>query len=226
MNSSIQPKRDCNNNREEYNKALLNRQGIFGLGFSYNNNLDLMNLTILAYSGIVIKLFFQENYTKLGNIGPASTIIWGYGLTALALFLMMFMSLYLSKETYLENKKGMFGFFSSLLFNSTLPIAITFGVVIYTIVINYIYYKRINSNKVSTSYHTYSLFGSFVLILQIALILRYLFNNLNLKNTNSIDNKVIEQSYIIKSITYILGLINFIFVLIKHIILAFFSTDG
>ena len=58
-----------------------------------NNNLDLMNLVVLACAGIIIKIFFQENYTKLGDVGPATTTIWGYGLTATALFIMIFMLL-------------------------------------------------------------------------------------------------------------------------------------
>tara|TARA_B100001093_G_C26851159_1_gene1025217 strand:- start:1503 stop:2162 length:660 start_codon:yes stop_codon:yes gene_type:complete len=208
--------------------ALKNREGIFGMGFSLNNNLDLMNLVVLACSGIIIKLFFQENYSKLGNVGPASTTIWGYGLTALALFLMIFMSIYLSKSTSkfrLENTENMFTYYLDLIMNNTLPIILLFGVIMYIIILNFLYYKRINSNLVSDSYHVYTFYISLLLILQISLIVKFMYNSLQKINT---DGKLDfdKQNSLIKSASYIVVVINFIFVLMNHILLAFFSTDG
>lgn len=216
-------------NQLEY---ITNRRGIYGLGFSNNEHLDLMNLVVLAYSGIIIKLFFQDNYTKLGNAGPASTTIWGYGLTALSLFLMIFMSMYLSKpkpspanKTYevIENYTNIITYYISLIFNNTLPILLTLGIVIYIIVLNYIYFTRINSNRVSKSYHTYSFFSSLLLIIQISLIVKYMFNMLS-KLTSS--NKEGKHDILIKSASSVLIVFNFLFVMIIHILLAFFSTDG
>ena len=85
---------------------IIDRRGIFGLGFSINNNLDLLNLIVLAFSGILIKVLFAEDNSDSGEIGPASTTIWGYGLTAIALFLMMFMSIYLNH--YEQKSNGLF----------------------------------------------------------------------------------------------------------------------
>ena len=211
--------------------ALKNKEGIFGLGFSLNNNLDLLNLVVLACFGIIIKLFFQENYSKLGNIGPASTTIWGYGLTALSLFLMIFMSLYLTKATtdraHLENNDSIFKFITNIVMSSTLPIVLTLAIVVYIIMLNFSYFVRINSNNVSDSYHVYSFFTSLLLILQIALIVKYMYNLLDKKNSGSSDdNKKETEALLIKSATHILSVVNFIFVLIIHILLAFFSTDG
>ena len=39
-----------------------NTQGIFGFGLSHNNHLDLLNIVVLACVGIIIKLFFSENF--------------------------------------------------------------------------------------------------------------------------------------------------------------------
>ena len=75
-------------------------QGIFGFGLSHNDHLDLLNIVVLACIGIIIKLFFSENYTRLGNMGPASSTIWGYGLTAIALSIMVFMGIYVSKKIF------------------------------------------------------------------------------------------------------------------------------
>ena len=212
--------------------ALKNKEGIFGLGFSLNNNLDLLNLVVLAFFGIIIKLFFQENYTKLGNIGPASTTIWGYGLTALSLFLMIFMSLYLTrattKDAHLENNDSIFKFITNIVMSSTLPIVLTLAIVVYIIMLNFSYFVRINSNNVSDSYHVYSFFTSLLLILQIALIVKYMYNLLDKKVLKALgsDNQKETEAVLIKSATYILSVVNFIFVLIIHILLAFFSTDG
>ena len=200
---------------------IIDRKGIFGFGLSNNNNLDLLNIIVLACAGIIIKIFFQENYSKLGNIGPASTTIWGYGLTALALIIMTFMSLYLISKTdsnILENKNDIFSYMK-LLLTDTLPIFLTFSVIMYIIILNFIYFNRINTNKVSDSYHTYSLMSSILIIIQLGLLFKYLYSHLK-------PGKSDYQNILAKKATYILGTVNIIFVLIIHILLAFYSTDG
>ena len=198
-------------------------QGIFGFGLSHNNHLDLLNIVVLACIGIIIKLFFSENYTRLGNMGPASSTIWGYGLTAIALSIMVFMGIYTSKKIFEVEKNitrdaNLVGI--SLL--NTLPIILTLFVIMYTIFLNFSYFTRINTDKVTRDYHTYSFMSSFLIIVQIILISTYLFNNILKNNTDSkIDNKI-ELS---KNITYVLCVVNFIFVFMIHISLAFFSTD-
>ena len=84
---------------------MVERKGIFGFGFSSNEYMNLLNLVVLAGAGIIIKIFFKENYTKLGNRGPATTTIWGFGLTALSLFIMIFMSFYLTNSISNNKKK-------------------------------------------------------------------------------------------------------------------------
>ena len=80
---------------------------IFGIGLTSNNNLDLLNLIVLACAGIFIKLFFSENYSQFGNAGPATTTIWGYGLTSLALTIMIFVAIsYTNKD---KNDETLFG---------------------------------------------------------------------------------------------------------------------
>lgn len=219
-----------------YIKDVAERKGVYGFGLSNNIYMNLLNLVVLAYSGIVIKIFFQENYTKLGNSGPASTTIWGFGLTALALFIMIFMSIGLTNDQkahlYLEDDTALIAFIKVVM-NNTLPLVFTFMLVMYMIILNFIYYTRINSNKITDTYVTYSFFSSVLLIIQISVIVKYMFNlvykkhiknpnNTNQPNTNKIDKEI----NIIKSLSYVLIFINFILVIIKHILLAFFSTDG
>ena len=133
-------------------KALVNREGVFGFGLSNNNNLDLLNLVVLACAGIIIKIFFQANIDETtGHVGPASTTIWGYGITAFALFIMTFMSFYMSdrnnKFIESENKKNGIteetSFFTSLIkiiMGDGIPIFLTFCVLIYVIYINFVHF--------------------------------------------------------------------------------------
>ena len=198
-----------------HKNTIIEKEGIFGFGLSHNNNLDLLNIVVLACAGIVIKLFFQENYSKLGNIGPASSTIWGYGLTGVALSIMIFMGIYFSKNLF-ELKKG--GNFFTELFSNVSPIFFTLLVIVYTIYLNFNFFTRINSNKVTPDYHTYSFMSSILIIIQIVLITKYLFSYLS----NNKDDVPTELS---KNATYVLSVVNFIFLLMIHISLAFFSTD-
>lgn len=197
-------------------------QGIFGFGLSHNDHLDLLNIVVLACIGIIIKLFFSENYTRLGNMGPASSTIWGYGLTAIALSIMVFMGIYVSKKIFNKPVAGEQNNLVGIILVNVLPIILTLFVIMYTIYLNFSYFTRINSDKVTRDYHTYSFMSSFLIIVQIILISTYLFNYILNNNTNAEVIKKIELS---KSITYVLCVVNFIFILMIHISLAFFSTD-
>jgi hypothetical protein len=103
-----------------------------------------MTVVVLACMGIVIKLFFPERYSRLGNTGPATSTIWGYGLTATAISIMLFMGIYVTKNIF-ETK----GNFFEMLFSNVAPIFFTLIVIVYTIFLNFRYFKRINSNRIS-----------------------------------------------------------------------------
>jgi hypothetical protein len=202
-------------NNESTNKV----SNIFGIGISSNNNLDLLNLIVLACAGILIKLFFKENYTRLGNVGPATTTIWGYGLTALALTIMIFVAISYSNKADDEKLFGdSINFYASL--GMATPILLTLIVIGYIIYLNVVFFTKINTNKVTPDYHTYSFMSSALLILQIVIISNYLLRTLN--GTDKKDALTIELT---KMVSYILAVINFVFILMIHISLVFFSTD-
>ena len=218
--------------------ALANREGVFGFGLSNNNNLDLLNLVVLACAGIIIKIFFQANIDEnVGHVGPASTTIWGYGITAFALFIMTFMSCYMSdiNNKFIERENIKNGiteetsFFTSLIkiiMGDSIPIFLTFCVLIYVIYINFVHFNRINKGAVSDSYYTYSFYSSLLIIIQITLIIKYMYNSLNFLNKKTNEKTNEKQTTMIKSASYILVLINLVFVMIQHILLSFYSTDG
>lgn len=199
---------------------IISKQGIFGFGLSHNNNLDFMVIVILAVMGIIIKLFFPEKFSRLGNTGPATSTIWGYGLTAIALSIMIFMGIYVSKNIFEEN-----GDFVSMLFSNVMPVFFTLLIILYAIFLNFRYFKRINSNRVTNEYHTYSFMSSVLTIMQIGLVTTYLFfylSNTDKKDGPNFNNIKIELS---KNAVYILSVINFLFLMMINISLQFFSTD-
>ena len=198
---------------------IISKQGIFGFGLSHNNNLDFMIIVILAVMGIVIKLFFPEKFSRLGNTGPATSTIWGYGLTAIALSIMIFMGIYVSKNIFEQN-----GDFVSMLFSNVSPVFFTLLIILYTIFLNFRYFKRINSNRVTNEYHTYSFMSSVLTIMQIGLVTTYLFfylSNTDKKDGPNFNNIKIELS---KNAVYILSVINFLFLMMINISLQFIST--
>jgi len=207
--------------KENLNASMIiSKQGIFGFGLSHNNNLDFMIIVVLAGMGIIIKLFFPEKFSRLGNTGPATSAIWGYGLTAIALSIMLFMGIYVSKNIFEKN-----GNFVEMLFSNVSPIFFTLLIIMYSIFLNFQYFKRINSNRVTSEYHTYSFMSTLVTTMQIGLVTIYLFyylSNTDKEGGNNLNNIKVELS---KNAVYILSVVNFLFLMMINISLQFFSTD-
>ena len=189
-----------------------NSQGKYGAGLSHNNYLDLICLVVLAFVGIIIRLSFAEKPTDTGISGPASGSIWGYGLTAIALSILVFMGLNLTSGT------GKFNILKNIL-----PIVLTLFIVLYSIYLNFSFFTRINRDAVSPDYRTYSYMSAVFIILQLIGIAIYLSNTNT--NTNTKDANIKTQ-VLSKAFVSILGIINLVFVIMIHITLYSFSTDG
>lgn len=226
-----------NTNTQERINAMANRRGVFGFGFSNNSHLDLLNLIVLACSGLIIAIFFRgKNDPTYGLTGPSASLIWGYGITAIALFLMLFMSFYLknekndlkkSNQIFVDENKneGLIYIISKLLLNNSLPILLTFFTLIYAIILNINYYTKINSGKIPDTYNTYEFFFIMLIVIQIGIIVKYMYTLLHQIDGSQDLNKD-KQSNLLKCITYVISTINAIFLMILHILLVFFSTDG
>lgn len=213
-------------------QAMSEYRGIFGMGISTNYYLDLLNLSILALAGIMIIYFFQENYSLSGTTGPARTTIWGLGLTAFAIFFMVFISISKKFNPANDESSGLFSKIINTLLNDSLPILILLMLLIYVIYLNFIYFKKINRNNVSNTYATFSLYSLIFFVIQIFISVKYLYNELQYRYSKYPVNDAIyvrkskETTSLIKNISLILGTINFLFIVIMHILLEFFSTDG
>lgn len=185
-------------------------QGKYSVGLSHNNNLELICIVVLAFAGIIIKLSFAEKPSTSGVSGPASCTIWGYGLTSIALSILVFMGINLTSGT----SKSKINILKNIL-----PIVLTLFVVLYSIYLNFSFFTRINKDAVSPDYRTYSYMSVAFIILQVIGIATYLSYLANATN----DNKT--KLLLSKAGVSILGIINLVFVIMIHITLSAFSTD-
>ena len=196
---------------QTYQKVSTSR-GKDAVGLSFNNNLELICIIALAFAGIIIKLSFSEKPSDSGVSGPATCSIWGYGLTAIALSILVFMGINLTPGTSS----------SMATFKNVVPIALTLFIVLYSIFLNFSYFTRINRNAVSPDYRTYSYMSVTFIILQVLGISAYLYYLANTPNTPNENN---TRVFLSKAGVSILGIINLVFVIMIHITLDAFSTD-
>ena len=175
------------------------------------------NFMAFAIVGIIIKLFFKSDITADGSGGPANSSIWGYGVVSLSVFSVMFLSFSLASRMESLNK-DIFGFIKTLLFDS-LPSLLTLLVLMWLIVLNVTYFKRINQGKVSSDYNQFSTISTIFLVIQIFTLFAFLRGQLSVESNSNSNSKM---SYVLYGITFL----NVIFIGMMNIILRFFSTDG
>jgi len=175
-----------------------------------NNNMNILILFGLIFSGILIKLFlgsYSSAYT-----GQASSTIWGYGLTSISLFTLMF--IVLSNDLNNSNKTPL-----NLIFTTGLPIFSLILILIYIIGINLSYFTILNKNYVTNEYGNYSLISSILIIFQILILFRFSTSLINKEKNKELLEKIIN-------VTWIFSILNFLLAIIMNIIVKFFTTDG
>ena len=181
---------------------------------------SLTNLLVICIVGLVIKLFFSESTSVNGETGPASSTMWGYGISALAIFFMAFINygLFANQTNINENSLNFFGGF----LHSTLPSFLTLMLLMYLIFLNFKYFKRINQGKVADEYYDMSKMSTVLIFFQIFTLFKYIHSMHHSRNKKE---DIAETASSNGSILYLLSLINVIFIIILNIILQYFSTD-
>jgi len=170
-------------------------------------NYDMKAMFILAIVGIIVKLLMPSKNSETGTNNLAKANIWGYSITCIALFFMLFISFALTTNMYEVINYNSFEFIKELTIKS-LPTILLISIISYVISLNMTYYDKINSNEVSKEYEIYSNISSVLIITQLVALLYYLVSN----------------KYVM--INYMLSVINLIVIGIMQIILKYFSTDG
>jgi hypothetical protein len=179
---------------------------------------DYLVNNFMAFSivGIIIKLFFKNDTSADGSSGPANALLWGYGVVALSIFAVMFLSFSLASTMPALNK-DLFGFIKEL-FADSLPSVLTLLVLVWLITMNVTYFKRINQGRVSNEYTQFSTISTILLVIQLGVLFTFLRGQLS-ANRESGNNKM---AYVV----YVMTFLNVIFASMMNIILRFFSTDG
>jgi hypothetical protein len=184
---------------------------------------DTTNMMVFAFVGILIKLFFGNNTTADGSSGPASSAVWGYGIVALSILSILFITFALATQMTAVSQYNTMDFIMKLINGSQVPFLMLL-ILVWLISINMTYYKRINEGKVASEYNQFSTVSTILVVVQLIVLFKYLKDAFSTeKGGNGIGSALKSQ---MTSITYILTALNVIFVGMMNIVLAFFSTDG
>jgi hypothetical protein len=205
-------------------------------GFGYVIN----SMLLVSIVGMCIKIFFSTDTSADGTSGPANAVIYGYGIVALAILIVMFISYGIHDRidnirTKLATKgnpnslmgklTNIIGFLKSFLTSSG-PSILTITVLVWIISLNITHYKRINKGAVAKEFFQLSNGTTFLFVFQIICLFQYL--KLFIEGeTEPSKKKANEQAQgRIAFATYFITMINLIVVGMMTIILQFFSTDG
>ena len=173
--------------------------------YKVNNNIDYISCNKSNLNNE--KLQQQELANNGFNIAFTGNIITMSGI----LFLILLSSLFSVNNS--GNLPSTFTIIKNMIFES-LPSVLTFMVIIYIIIINFTYKKKLVNGDVANEYYSYSLFSSLLLLFQVGLLIKYI---LDISNGKESD---------ITSVIYVLTVINFMLLGVMQVILNFFSTDG
>lgn len=187
---------------------------------SNDTSYEIIILIGLAVVGILVKLFLSPSSSKLGDTGPATASIWGYGITAFSLFTLFFIIFSLA-----NNASGNVGILSVLF--SAIPILFLLCVIVSLIVLNGMFLDRINKGNVPKDYANLSIISSVLIVLQLAFAVIYIMNKLKLdKNSAGFNQYIALKASQMANISYLFGVFNVLAVGGSYIILNYFSTDG
>ena len=185
-------------------------------------NYSSTNLVVICIVGLIIKLFFSSKISRDGETGPASSTMWGYGISALAIFFMSFINYGLFAKTTKVNQKS--AEFIGGFMHSTMPSFLTLLLLMYLIYLNFRYFKRINQGKVANEYYNMSNMSTVLIFFQIFTLFKYV-NSMHKAEKRKGGEDIAETASSEGSIMYLLSLINIVFIIILNIILQYFSTD-
>ena len=180
---------------------------------------DVKLFSFFCILGIIFKIIFAR-----GTDDYATATVWGYGFSVLALLGLIVSSFAISSKN--QFSEGIIGFFK-ITVASSLPIILSIVIITLTIMQNISFYDQINSGKVADEFYSFSTLSSFLILVQVALVINFVIDKLNGstsgKNKSEIMNTIASE---INSIILILSIANIGFIGILQVILKYFSTDG
>jgi hypothetical protein len=198
----------------------------------------LTSMMLVAIVGMAIKIFFTSDPVPSpsdGNTGPANAVIYGYGIVALAVITVLFISYGVHDRIgKIENKGTIMGAVKLIkqILTSSAPSIITIVILLWVISLNVTYYTQINRGTVADEYYLLSTGTSYLFVFQLTTLFMYLkaFIDSKLNSGKTSADKSLEQQdktqNMLSFATYFLAMMNLIIAGMMTIILQFFSTDG
>tara|TARA_Y100000385_G_C12838745_1_gene527820 strand:- start:201 stop:767 length:567 start_codon:yes stop_codon:yes gene_type:complete len=157
-------------------------------------------ISIVAYFLFIAIDLYDYEY---GLHGPASVILWTYGIILSSIFIILLMDIIKDQDS------------KSL---QSIPIVVIINsiYIFWIFSINLKFFKKINMRKVPPYYFYYSNCTSVILFIQ---FIFYLFKSSNKDETNPLNNSKVAL------FNYFLIIINFFLIIIQQTILEKFSVD-
>jgi len=224
------------NNLSTNKLSLLKNISAFNIGPQVKNRGGpeyIINAMLLfAIIGMSIKIFFGNNTSQDGSFGRANSTIWGYGIVAFSILVIMFISFSLHDKIARIEKKGLIGAYQFLksFLTSSGPSILTVIILLWIVSLNTQFYKRINKGQVASEYFQLSAGTSFLFIFQIICVFQYLKLFVAIKTQTITDaTEAAEAPANLSRLSfavYFITSINLIVTGMMTIMLYFFSTDG
>ena len=175
--------------------------------------------------GLIIRLFLQTATSKSGESGPASANVWGYSIIAFSVLASLIFELV---DLKFDKNVGNFvdagpskilPVLSEILKKSFIPLSLIV-LLVWQIVLNLEYYKKINKGIVAPEYWQYDGLSTFLLMLQLA-VLYSSQKDIDIPTQIGMDNPKFYNY-----LTVIILVANLMTITAITIILRYFSTDG
>ena len=180
---------------------------------------DIKIFSALAIVALVVRMIFAE----VGKDYATATVST-YGFSLLALMGILASSFALNYKG--EMKESSYSFFKKMV-SHAIP-SLTLAIIIIAILVqNIVYFDKINEGKVAGEYFQFSGVSSFLILVQLGLVLKYMMDIMKGTSSKGDSSKLFsilanELFYIILIVT----MLNLFMTGILQIILQFFSTDG
>jgi hypothetical protein len=190
---------------------------------------ESISLISIAIGGILLKLLASKKKSEDGSKGPADATLWGYSVASLSLILLLFYTFTLSSKEAM--KMGFFDIIKLILL-SAFPVLFLLGVIIWTIIINIKFKDKINKGNVTSEYNKFDLISTILLVIQFLIIIKYIINKSDNISISTINNdSILGKAYDAfdenaGTISYLVGLFNYIILGLIQVSLEYFSTDG
>ena len=194
-----------------------------GYGLFSNKKLEILTLFAFACIGVVIKLLFNTKVDNSGDQGAASGTIWGYGLTTISMLCILFINIGLEDKKIKEDKKFDIPTFLSVLQNHLVYILVIL-LLVFVIVINYYFYTKINRGIIPIEFTNYNFVSGLLILVQFGILYQYL--NIDILKFGVPKGNNDQNKSMFRTLTYLLSVVNAIFIVIMYILLNYYSTDG